>query len=88
VDGVLEKEINEILEIACHNPAEPGYETSHWSLNQLVDVTLREGIADSISAKTISRFFKYGEDPPSSRPLLATFLRENRKSGYLCRESE
>lgn len=83
-----DEQIIKILEIACHNPADHGYETSHWSLNQLVDVTVREGIADSISAKTISRFLKYGEDPPSSRPLLAAFLRENRKSGYLCRESE
>lgn len=61
-----EEQIISILEIACRNPSEFGYETSHWSLNQLVAVTLREGIADSISAKTISRFLKYGENPPAS----------------------
>ncbi len=53
-----DEQIIKILEIACRSPEEYGYETSHWSLNQLVAVTIREGIAKSISAKTISRFFK------------------------------
>jgi transposase len=83
-----DEQIIKILELACHNPTDYGYETSHWSLNQLVDVTVKEGIVDFISAKTISRFLKYGENPPTSRPLLVAFLRENRTSGILCRESE
>lgn len=83
-----DEQIIKILEIACHNPTDHGYETSHWSLLQLVDVTVKEGIADSISAKTVSRFLKYGENPPTSRPLLAAFLRENRTSGNLCEESK
>lgn len=83
-----DEQIIKILEIACHNPADHGYETSHWSLPQLVDVTVKEGIAESISAKTISRFLKYGENPPTSRPLLAAFLRKNRTSGNLCNESK
>ena len=83
-----DEQIIKILEIACRSPEEYGYEASHWSLNQLVDVTVKEGIAKSISAKTISRFLKYGENPPTSRPLLAAFFRENGKSGNICRESE
>lgn len=70
-------QIIRILEIACRNPSDYGYEFSQWSLNQLVAATIKEGIVDSISAKTISRFFKYGENPPASRPLLAAFLRES-----------
>lgn len=83
-----DQQIVKILEIACRNPGEYGYETSHWSLNQLVDVTIKEGIAKTISAKTISRFLKYGQNPPASRPLLAAFVRENGKPGNFCRESE
>lgn len=83
-----DEQIIKILEIACRNPEEYGYEASHWSLNQLVDVTIKEGIAGSISAKTISRFLKYGENPPASRPLLAAFLREDRKSRNIRTESE
>lgn len=78
-----DEQIIRILEIACRTPEEYGYETSHWSLNQLVDVVIKEGIAESISAKTISRFLKYGENPPTSRPLLAAFFRESGKPGNL-----
>lgn len=83
-----DEQIIRILEIACRNPEEYGYEASHWSLNQLVDVTIKEGIADFISAKTISRFLKYGEDPPASRPLLAAFLRKSGRSGNIYGKSQ
>ncbi len=78
-----DEQIIRILEIACRTPEEYGYETSLWSLNQLVDVVIKEGIAGSISTKTISRFFKYRENPPASRPLLAAFSRESGKPGNL-----
>ena len=80
-------QIIKILEVDRRDPAEYGYETSHWSLNQLVSVTIKDGIAGSISAKTISRFLKYGENPPIFRSLLASFLREGGQSGILRRES-
>ena len=83
-----DEQIIRILEIACRTPEEYGYEASHWSLNQLVDVAVKEGIVESISAKTISRFLKYGEDPPASRPLLAAFLRKNGQSGNIRAKSE
>lgn len=83
-----DEQIIKILEIACRNPAELGYEVSHWSLNLLVDAVIKEGIVDSISAKTVSRFLKYGGNPPPSRPLLASFLRESGLSGDLWGKSE
>lgn len=55
-----EEQIIKILEIACHNPAEFGYESSHWSLNQLKDVVIKQAIVASISPASISRFLKYG----------------------------
>lgn len=83
-----EEQIIKILELACRKPEEYGYETSHWSLNQLVEIAKKEGIVEKISAKTISRFLKYGEDSPTSRPLLASFLRKSRTSKTICRKSE
>lgn len=83
-----DEQIIRILEIACRNPQELGYEVSHWSLNLLVDAAIKEGIVETISAKTVSRFLKYGENPPTSRPLLASFLRKNRFPGNFYRESE
>ena len=41
------EQIIKILEIACRNPEELGYEVSHWSLNLLVDAVIKEGIVDS-----------------------------------------
>ena len=83
-----DEQIIKILEIACRNPEELGYEVSHWSLNLLVDAVIKEGIVDSISAKTVSRFLKYGGNPPPSRPLLASFLRESGFSRDFCGKSE
>lgn len=83
-----DEQIIKILELACRNPEELGYEASHWSLNLLADAAVKEGIVDSISAKTVSRFLKYGGDPPASRPLLASLIRENGFPGGLCGKSE
>ncbi|MDB6470469.1 MAG: helix-turn-helix domain-containing protein [Blautia wexlerae] len=83
-----DEQIIRILEIACREPQEFGYGVSHWSLNLLVNAVVKEGIVESISAKTVSRFLKYGGNPPASHPLLASFLRENRFSGNFCGESE
>ncbi len=83
-----DEQIVKILEIACRNPEEFGYEVSHWSLNLLAKVAVKEGIVDSISAKRVSDFLKYGENPPTSHPLLAAFIRENGFTGDLHGKSE
>lgn len=44
----MDEQIVKIFEIACRNLKEYRYEASHWSLNQLVDVVIKEGIAESI----------------------------------------
>ena len=48
-----DEQIIKILEVACRKPEELGYEASHWSLNLLVAAAVKEGIVESISAKTI-----------------------------------
>ena len=83
-----DEQIIKILETACRNPEELGYEASHGTLNLLADAVIKAGIVDSISAKTISRFLKYGGNPPASHPLLASFLRESGFSRDFCGKSE
>lgn len=83
-----DEQITKILEIAFRDPQEFGYEVSHWSLNLIAEVAVREGIVESISAKTVSRFLKYGRNPSTSHPLLASFFQESGFPGKLCRKSE
>jgi transposase len=66
-----EEQIIRILEIACRNPVEFGYESSHWSLTQLAAVAVKEGIVDSISPASVHRFLKYRRHTPPQGALLA-----------------
>lgn len=52
------EQIIKIIDLACKNPTEFGYEVSQWSLPLLVKEIIKSGIADQISAKTVSRFLK------------------------------
>jgi transposase len=52
------EQIMKIVDLACKNPREFGYEVSQWSLNLLVKEITKQGIVDHISAKSVSRFLK------------------------------
>lgn len=53
-----DEQVMKIQEIACRTPQEFGYEASHWSLNMLKAVAIKEGIVSTVSAKSVSRFLK------------------------------
>lgn len=53
-----QEQIVKIIALACKNPEEFGYEVSHWSLSLLVTEIKKQGIAEQISAKSVSRFLK------------------------------
>lgn len=55
-----EEQILQILEIACRNPLDFGYESSHWSTPQLARVVVEKNIVESISPASIGRFLKDG----------------------------
>ena len=42
----------------CSNPNDFGYEVSQWSLPLLVAEIKKQGIAEQISEKSVSRFLK------------------------------
>lgn len=51
-------QIMRIIDLACSNPNDLGYEVSQWSLPLLVTEIKKQGIAEQISAKSVSRFLK------------------------------
>lgn len=53
-----QEQIVKIIDLACKSPTVFGYEASHWSLNMLVLEITKQGIAEHISAKSVSRFLK------------------------------
>lgn len=52
------EQIVHIIDLACSNPEDFGYEVSHWSLSLLAAEIRKQGIADQISEKSVSRFLK------------------------------
>ena len=51
-------QIMRIIDLACSNPDDLGYEVSQWSLPLLAGEIKKQGIAEQISAKSVSRFLK------------------------------
>ena len=56
-----QEQIMKIVDLACKAPSDFGYEVSQWSLNLLVKEIRKQGIAEDISAKSVSRFLKGGQ---------------------------
>ena len=56
-----QEQIMKIVDLACKAPSGFGYEVSRWSLNLLVEEICKQGIAEDISAKSVSRFLKGGQ---------------------------
>lgn len=53
-----QEQIMAVIDLACKNPYDFGYETSQWSLSLLAAEIKKQGIADRISEKSVSRFLK------------------------------
>ncbi len=51
-------QIMKIIDLACSNPGDFGYEVSQWSLPLLVTEIKKQGITERISEKSVSRFLK------------------------------
>lgn len=51
-------QIMKIIDLACSDPGSRGYEVSQWSLPLLVAEIQKQGIAEQISGKSVSRFLK------------------------------
>ena len=65
------EQICAILAIACETTSASGRPISHWSQREVADEAMRRGIADSISQRSVGRFFKRVGGQAASHPLLA-----------------
>jgi transposase len=68
-----QEQIVKIIDLACKLPSDFGYEVSHWSLNILVKEIIKQGISETMSAKSVSRFLKGSGIKTSQVSLLASF---------------
>ena len=50
-------QIMRLIGLACSSPNDLGYEVSQWSLPLLAAEIKKQGIAEQISEKSVSRFF-------------------------------
>jgi len=64
-------QVTPIIAVACEPPADSGRPVTHWTPRELADEVQQRGIVESISARHVGRFLKYGRTPAASQPVLA-----------------
>lgn len=52
------EQICQIVALACEPPAESGREVTHWTPKELAQEAQQRGIVESISVRTVGRFFE------------------------------
>lgn len=65
------EQIAQILAVACEPPKDSGRPVTHWTPRELADEVQQRRLVESISARHVGRFLKYGGPPAASQPLLA-----------------
>ena len=65
------EQVTQILAVACEPPEDSGRPVTHWTPRELADEAQRRGIVESISARHVGRFLKYGRAEAAPQPLLA-----------------
>ena len=65
------EQVTQILAVACEPPEDSGRPVTHWTPRELTDEVMHRGIVESISARQVGRFLKYGRTATASQPLLA-----------------
>jgi putative transposase len=51
------EQVCQILALACEDPSESGREVTHWTPRELAQEAQKRGIVESISVRTVGRFF-------------------------------
>ena len=65
------EQVTQILAVACEPPEDSGRPVTHWTPRELADEAQKRGIVESISARHVGRFLKYGRAEAAPQPLLA-----------------
>ena len=74
-----------IIDLACGNPNDFGYEVSQWSLPLLVAEIKKQGIAAQISEKSVSRFLKMRQIYIPTKSVIGSILLKRRNPRNLLR---
>ena len=65
------EQICAIIAIACEPPSASDRPITQWSQQEVADEAMRRGIVDSISQRSVGRFFKRVGVEAASHPVLA-----------------
>lgn len=65
------EQVAQIIALACEEPQHYGRQVTHWTPSELADEVIRQGIAESISPRSVGRFLKRGRAQTASEPVLA-----------------
>lgn len=60
-----------IIALACEAPEASGRPVTHWTPPELAAEAIKRGIVETISARTVGRFLKRGQNQTASGPRLA-----------------
>jgi putative transposase len=60
-----------IVALACQSPADSGRPISHWTRRELADEAMKRGIVQSISPRSVGRFFFTGGHQAAPSQILA-----------------
>ena len=64
-------QITQIIALGCRSPGDFHRPITHWTMSELADEVVKQGIAETVSETTLRRFFKSGEIKTPQKPLLA-----------------
>jgi len=68
---ITAEQICAIIALACEPPSDSGHPVTHWSQQAVADEAMRRGIVETISQRSVGRFFKRDGLEAASHPLLA-----------------
>jgi putative transposase len=68
---ITAEQICAIIALACEPPPDSGHPITHWSQQAVANEAMKRGIVETISQRSIGRFFKRVGLETASHPLLA-----------------
>ncbi len=69
--NITAEQICAIIALACEPPSDSGHPVTHWSQQAVAEEAMRRGIVETISQRSVGRFFKRIGLKAASYPLLA-----------------
>jgi len=68
---ITAEQICAIIALACEPPSDSGHPITHWSQQAVAEEAMRRGIVETISQRSVGRFFKRVGLEAASHPVLA-----------------